>query len=253
MMDEDRRTFRRLMGGKEEDEETPKEVEAREERARRGEHTVFDALKMLPAILERDRKHYLDLYGLNDSNSEEEKLQSNAAFEMMSEEQAEQNRRAYRAYRKRDFPLRDKDDRFNNLWSFAATNPPEVLRKHIWRLQRGLDEPLFGTEPEPPLGLVKEYTAAVSVALCGRCAEELRRETEASGAERYQRSSKRLKDYFYDLDNPASAHFYLFRYEEMYVERERGTPFSFPHEEPKECARCGVDDVSLWKERFGSE
>lgn len=246
----DENAFRRMVGAKEKVEESPEEARARVERRAEGNPTVGEVMRELPDLAESWRRHYLNLYGLNDAYTEEEKAATEASRALMSEGQKKQFRKAVNAYDKHGFNQKDAEDASNNLASFAATNPPEVLRRHVWRLQRGLDEPLFGKAPEQKPNRVRAYRAAVSVSLCARCAEELERETEEAGAESTTGSGERLGN-FYEVGD-LMVGFYLFKYEEMYVERDR-TLFSFPIGEPKECARCGVDDVALWRERFGEK
>lgn len=244
--------FRRLVGSADEE---PEEAAARRERLAKDEPQVRDVLSELPDMLESRRRHYLDLYRLADTHTEDEKAAAEASYTLLSEEQGRQLYTAEKAYDKRGFPIGDAQDTSKNLVSFAATNPPEVLRKHVWRLQRGLDEPLFGkaaTAEGSKLNYVRVYQATVTVSLCNRCAEELERETEESGAERVSDSRKRLGR-FYERGGPMAGYF-LFKYGEMYVEREEATFFStFPLREPEECARCGTDDVTSWRERFGDK
>jgi hypothetical protein len=250
--EEDENMFRRLVGASDKEDEAPEEIQARHERFEQGEPILWDVLAELPNEIDRRQQHYLGLYGLNDVYTEDEKELLEASFALMSDEQKKQYFRAIEAYWKRSFRTEDRDDHLNSLTSFAATNPPEVLRKHVWRLQRGLDEPFFGKEEaEEKPNRVREYKATVTVSLCDHCAKELEQETEEAGAERII-SAKRFKKYFHD--SSAMVGYYLFRYKEMYVEREKAAFFSdFPLRAPEECARCGTDEVTLWRERFGEK
>jgi hypothetical protein len=113
-----------------------------------------------------------------------------------------------------------------------------------------MDEPLY-RRPEPgeaaPRNRVRVFEARVRVPLCNDCARELVRETEEAGAERSTRPG--LGNFYED---GSSRPWYLFRFGEMYVEREKGVLFSaFPERAPEECVRCGADDVTLWRERYG--
>jgi hypothetical protein len=243
----DEQEFRRLVGGKEEPKESPEEVQARKERVARGEGTTRDVFAELPGELQRRRDYYLGLYGLNPPFGEEAEQHSEDMARLMSEDQREQYLRASSAYRKRRLPTRDQTNPTNSLEAFAATNPPEVLRRHVWRLQRGMDEPMFGAEEPRKANKVREYNASLSVSLCDSCAEELRAETEASGAERNTISKE--KDTFYDRDSPAGL--FLFKYGNVLVEMERASFFGFPYSDPKTCERCGEDEVDMWHETFG--
>jgi hypothetical protein len=245
---ENEEMFRRLTGSSAEDE-SPEEIAARRDRFQQGEETLFDVLEALPDAMQRAQKHYLGMYGLKPPFSEEEELHEEAMFELMSDEQRELWHRPLDAYSKRDLPIRDENARENNLEAFAATNPPEVLRRHIWRLQRGQDEPLFGRVAPRAPKLVREYKATIHIALCDACTEELKQETEDAGAERPPYGKRERK--FYDREGPLAG-FYLFRYGEMFVEQSMPGFFStFPRRDAQQCARCGVTDVELWRERFG--
>jgi hypothetical protein len=251
MNENDKADFRRMMGGEPREVETEEEVEARRERLESDEGTFEDIFSELPEALHRAERHYLGLYGLKPAISEEEEAAAEAAFELMSEEQHKVYSIATSAYSKRGFPSKDPADPSNSLASFAATNPPEVLRRHVWRLQRRLDEPIFGRERDPRAerNRVDRYAAALSVELCKECAEDLREETEHSGAELFSFRGGAMDGRFYER---GVGSIYLFRFGRMFVQRkDEGFMGDFPYSEPKTCERCGVSDVEMWREQFG--
>jgi hypothetical protein len=136
----DKDEFRRLTGGKEEKEETPEEVEARRERFEEGEETLEDVFAVLPEVMRRKQEFFLNHYGLDSPFTEEQEQHSKAMHELMSKEQCEQYMRARKAYGERDLPPARLGDPMDGLLTYAATHPPEDLRKHIWRL-RGSTQP----------------------------------------------------------------------------------------------------------------
>ena len=101
----------------------------------------------------------------------------------MTSEQEEMYLQALRAYSKRRLPT-------SGLLEFAANNPFEVLRKHIWRLQRGLDDPMFGP-PRKPLIRIEKYVVERFAYLCPDCAYTLEESTERAGEERSDYGSPR--------------------------------------------------------------
>jgi hypothetical protein len=265
----DKHEFDELMGAKPQPEETPEEQEAREARMEAGEATMEDVFSRanIERVVDEDRerkKAILDHYSLNDRMDEETEAHRKAMYSLLSEEQKKQFKRAEKTYRKRRLPAQDKNDPDNNLLTFAATNPPEILSKHIWRLQRGMDEPMWGTELEPPPSRVRHYRAALIIELCDRCADELYEETNDSGAEEWHRppsdgsrwDALQRKPFYGRKSEAVYNDTYQFRYEDLYVEQEVGGSLfgfdEFPYAQPMTCARCGLDDADLWRERFGS-
>jgi hypothetical protein len=260
-----------MMGAEQVPEETEEEREAREARLDTPEVTFGDIFH--PEVMARRqralaarRDAILERYGLNPAHAEGEEQYREDMHSILSEDQKQQLSRAERAYMKRDYPVQARGDFKRSLLTFAATNPPEVLRKHIWRLQRGMDKPMYGTVLEKPLVRIRNYQAALMIRLCDNCADDLCEDTKDSGAEEWGRdnSTGRLG---YQGRQPFYSHggsmgdgyggIYLFKYGVMYVERDSpGSLFGddqFPYTEPTVCSRCGVDEVELWRERYGEE
>ena len=282
----DERDFEKMMGRKPEPEESEEEREAREARLGTDEATFEDLFhpsnvdRIFDAAEERKRQ-ILEHYGLNDRpDNEEIKRHAEAMLEMLSDEQREQLRKAEDAYIKRRLPQHDKGDWSRSLLSFAATNEPAVLRRHIWRLQRGMDEPMFGPRDDLPIVArgVREYEATIKVTLCDRCVDELREETEArveeEDAPRNPYTPEKVVDsirsfrlhymgkhYFYKSHTDESwvPYCYIFRVDDArgdaYVESDTSRDLfghdEFPYSPPKECSRCGTSDVDFWRERYG--
>ena len=241
--------FRQLTGAGENSGPTEEEVQEAKERLETGEGTMGDLGTALGDIVHERQQFHLKHFGLKPVFTEEEEEHSEAMFELMSEEQDKLYHRAMNIYMKRGFPIHNENDKMDDLAAFAATNPPSTLRRHLWRLQRGLDEPFWGKEKPPQPNKVWRYAATTFVHLCTNCAKELERETEEAGAERkWNRDGK-----FYDPDLPLG--FYLFRYEDCYVNSKKtslaGDDAPFPVGTPRECQRCGVNDVEIWREHFG--
>ncbi len=242
----------------EEEDEDRKEAQARAERMAAGEGTVMDVLAEWPHMLAERQTHNLKKYGLYDPRSE---ITPEAEFRMMdltsmSPEQDKQYYKADRAYRDRNLPTHNAKDPENSLLVFAATNPPEVLRRHIWRLQRGLDDPMFGPpREEPRRNTINRYVMQRTAHLCSNCARALEDTTERAGGERTTNPSKAFvgesgKPLFYSTEG---GH-YLFEWgEEHATYQKRGAAYSFPYGDPHVCERCGVDDVELWRDHFGDE
>jgi hypothetical protein len=264
----DKNDFRAMMGGTPKRETPPEEREAIEQRLDSGEATLGDifsdtGMDRIFENMEKDKQAILEHFKLNDA-PEGDGIggHDEAMYDMLSKEQSEQLRKAESAYGKRRYPTRDRDDHTNSLLTFAATNPPEVLRRHVWRLQRGLDEPMFGTELQPLPNRLRSYEAAIIIQLCDNCTTELYEQTLKSGAETHGRARgstifKYLeREHFYARDDDGYGGFYLFRYEDKHVEREVGRSLfgndKFPYAMPKTCHRCGFNEVDEWREAFGS-
>lgn len=245
--------FRDLIGKDQGRGDTPEELEGARERLNEGEGTIKDAFRVLPERLSEMREHNFRKYGLNPDFSEEEQLYFKSVHELMSEEQRKQFMSAISAYRKRGFPIRDRHDKFNGLEQFAATNPPETLRRHVWRLQRDLDEPLFGRESKPKSNRIEMYDATVFVSICDSCRADLEEETEASGLERSRWYKDKFNGWDSRDDRDSMAGIFLFKYEDKYAVREANRFLNkFPSGDPLRCHRCGIDEVELWRDRYGS-
>jgi hypothetical protein len=90
------------------------------------------------------------------------------------------------------------------------------------------------------------------VCICDDCAEELKQEARDSGAE-HPMYGKNREDYFSDQVTPGGVWGYLFPHEGRWVVREDAGWFDmFPYRDSRSCARCGVSEGDLWRERFGS-
>jgi len=262
----DKDDFRNMMGGEPKREETPEEKAAIEERLDSGDPTLGDVfsdtgMDRIFQNMEKRKQEILEHYKLNDAPDDDAR-HAEAMRGLLSKEQSTELRKAESAYIKRRFPMRDKNDATNSLLTFAATNPPEVLRRHVWRLQRDLDQPLFGTEMLHAHNRIRSYQAALIVELCDECADDLYEETKDSGAEEWYREPdlgrfhllQRKKFYERSRETEYTG-IYMFRYGDMYVERdESGSLFGddkFPYAPPKACARCGINEAEQWRERFG--
>ena len=271
----DEHDFEKMMGREPKPEEPPEEREAREARlgtpdATLGDIFHRDTLKRYAQSLGERRRTILEHFGLRDPADEEDGPSEEDFYEMLSEEQRKQYHKARNYYVNRRRATKNEE---GSLLAFAATNPPEVLRRHLWRLQRGLEESLFGERPRTyPTTRVRDYQATLMVTLCDSCADELWEESEAemSPPDQARKPGKRPK-----VSSSASARFhlmdrnyfvgmpfsnserYLFRMADAYVEREVNTGLfgdnEFPYAGPKECQRCGTTDVDMWRERYGDK
>lgn len=260
----DEQDFRRLSGREEDefldapDEEKQRIREQIEENP--DEVKLFDIFKVLPNIREETAAHFLDLYGLAQFEKDESYQLREAQFEMLSDEQRKLYSKATKAYYKRGYPTSAKDRKEDGLLSFVLENPPKVVSRHIWRLQRNLDEPKWGTElPEyVHMNRVNVYTASVFVAICDECAAKLREEQENLAQEqsdRFDRWQPRDR-YTHYSDRETGVGFYMFRLNDMWVERQRAEALfksQFPYREPYICQVCGISDVDIWREWFGEK
>jgi hypothetical protein len=265
----DEHDFERMMGKdpKTEPEESEEERAAREERIGTPEMTMGDlfhkdTMGRIFDQMEEDKKAILDHYGLQDRQVDADReAEHEALFAMLSDEQEKQYNRAVKAYLKRSLPTFDAE---GDLLSFAVESEPKVLSRHIWRLQRGMDEPMYGPprEPEELPNWIENYRASLVISLCHECAEELREETEAAGAEppmyggnKLYRVGRKELTPFYDRRGGPTGGYYMFKYRNMWLDHQDfGSLFGdhrFPYSPPKTCHRCGVTDVDLWRERYG--
>lgn len=261
----DENEFRRMMGRDPKLAEDPEEAEARKERLESGEPTLGDIFSdegfdVVEANMEERKGMVLEHFGLNDAPEHEAETGPDYGdyYDMLSKEQRKEYDKAHSTYLKRRFPTRDLEGGADSLIAFAATNPPEVLRRHTWRLQRGLDEPMFGAElPKRKRNTIRNYQAALILQLCDGCDDELTEQTMASGAEvsRHVRQADPWDRSQFQADISDPVYVYFFRYGDMFIEREKwGSLFGddrFPYAPPKTCHRCGFSELDEWREAFG--
>ena len=240
------RKFSVIEGG----DEDRRQAQEREERIAQDPDsmTLADAFERLPAVLEANREFILSKYGLPDFGemSKEEEMAwkvRQAKLETNNDERYVLYRKLSSAYRKRGYSERGDSI---NLMTYCADAPIAEIKRHTWRIQRNMDEPMFGLEKSRPVrNAVRTFEYRAFVNLCRECEQELRRQTEAAGDERS--SWKKDRKSFYESD----VGFYEFRWDERYITYGKGWAFSyFPYEEPLTCARCGDSDLELYRNQI---
>ena len=237
------------------------EEQARAERIERDEATVFDGIFSAIDVAAERRIENLQKYGLKNpvAQTPEQEFEHTRLWDSMDDKKKKLFWDMRRAYNGRDFSLGERDA----LLRYVAENPIEVTRRHLWRIRRGLDEPLFGVKTEEELkkrNKVEKWHVKTTVWLCEECADTLREESEKKegvSPSLYQNNRQQ------EMGNPTyltdgEEFSYLFEWGEGYYINRRAVGdiaglFRFPASEPHVCELCHVDDVQLWREQFGEE
>jgi|SRR5215211_4237445 len=236
------------------------EEQERAERFERGEETLIDGIFSAIEVAGERREENLKKYGLKNpaEQSPEEELEYHRLMDSIDDKQLKLYWDIDKTYRKKKVSTGER----YALLRYVAENPIEVPRRHLWRIRRGLDEPLFGVDTKPYIerNYVEKWKVETSVWLCKGCAKELREESEwKPGVELSGYQNK----FHQELGNPpfltdGEQHSYLFEWGEgFYIKRPDPGDIAglsrFPGSDPHVCERCHVNDVELWREQFGEE